>query len=351
MQAAYLEASKPATKSTSRGARLDFLDALRGIAALLVVVQHAGERFTASIPWFAQNWFSFGRFGVTVFFLVSGFVIPYAFEKDQSVKSFWIKRIFRLYPLYWLSLGITIAAQIEPADFPHTHLLRNLIVNATMLQGFVGIPNASAPYWTLFIEMAFYIAFTAWFLLRLQRKSLLWAWVGVAGFCGVSVLAPLLIGAHAPVTKLFSFVAILLGSVLYRSYSGQVSRRALVALLSAVLLFAAAASYLNFFKFPSSEHISATSVFLSWAIAFLAFGILFAGRSLNFPKPVLWLGKISYSLYLLHAVVLDVMPDFGNKALDFALVLGVSAIVSALSFRYLERPFVSLGHRVARRMV
>jgi peptidoglycan/LPS O-acetylase OafA/YrhL len=351
MQAATIEAGTPAAKSAARGSRLDFLDALRGIAALLVVVQHAGERFTAWIPWFAQTWFSFGRFGVTVFFLVSGFVIPYAFEKDQSVKSFWIKRIFRLYPLYWLSLGITIAAHIEPADFPRAHLVRNLLVNATMLQGFAGIPNASAPYWTLFIEMAFYLAFTVWFLMRLHRKSLLWAWVGVAGFFGVSVLAPLLAGAHAPVTKLFSFVAILLGSVLYRSYSGQISTRALTALFALVLALAGASAYLNFFKFPSSEHISATSVFLSWAVAFLVFGTLFAGRNFKFPQPVLWLGKISYSLYLLHAVVLDVMPDLGSKALNFAVVLCVSAIVSALSFRYLERPFVSLGHRVASRIV
>ena len=84
MPAAYTETVATAvTRPASTGARLDFLDALRGVAAMLVVIQHVGERYTASIPWFAQNWFSFGRLGVSVFFLVSGFVIPYAFEKGR----------------------------------------------------------------------------------------------------------------------------------------------------------------------------------------------------------------------------------------------------------------------------
>jgi peptidoglycan/LPS O-acetylase OafA/YrhL len=346
-QTAYPEIALSQPTRTRSAPRLDFLDALRGIAAILVVVQHVGERYTSWIPWFAQHWFNFGRFGVTVFFLVSGFVIPYAFEKDNSVRSFWIKRIFRLYPLYWLSLALTVAAGIEPAAFRASHLVRNILVNVTMLQGFAGIPNASQPFWTLFIEMAFYLAFTVWFLLRLHRKTLLWAWTGAAGFFALSVLAPLLLGMHTPVTMAFCFLAILVGSVLYRHYSAQVGTRPVAALLGAVILLAAASSYLNFFRFPSAESVSGTSAFLSWTCAFLFFTALLSLRGRKFSPALLWLGKISYSLYLLHAVVLDTLPDVGSKALGFGLVLAISLVVSAFTFKYLERPCVAFGHRIA----
>jgi len=346
-QTAYPEIALSEPKPTRSAPRLDFLDALRGIAAILVVIEHVGERYTAWIPWFAQHWFNFGRFGVTVFFLVSGFVIPYAFEKDNSVRSFWIKRVFRLYPLYWLSLALTVAAGIEPAAFRASHMLRNILVNVTMLQGFAGIPNASQPFWTLFIEMAFYIAFTVWFLLRLHARTLLWAWTGAVGFLTLSVLAPLLLGIHAPVTMAFCFLAILVGAVLYRHYTAQVGTRAVTVLIVTVVLLAAASSYLNFFRFPSAETVSATSVFISWTCAFLLFIALLSLRGRKFPPALLWLGKISYSLYLLHAVVLDTLPDVGNKALGFGLVLAISLLVSAFTFKYLERPCVAFGHRIA----
>ncbi len=341
------EPGLPAAQTPSAATRLEFLDALRGIAALLVVIQHVGERYISWIPSFTETWFNFGRFGVTIFFLVSGFVIPYAFEKDSSVRSFWIKRFFRLYPLYWLALALSVTLQIEPAGFRGPRVTTNLIANVSMLQGFFGIPNASAPFWTLFIEMAFYIAFTVWFLMRLQKRSMLWASLGAIAFFAVSVLAPLLLGAHAPVTKLFCFLAILVGSVFYRAYTGQVKTGSLTALLTTVLLTAGAAAYLNFFKFPSSEQISATSVLASWVLAFLFFAGMLALRGKQFPATLLWLGRISYSLYLLHAVVLDSMPDVGSKGLGFALVLSISVVLSVISFLYLERPFVSIGHRVA----
>jgi peptidoglycan/LPS O-acetylase OafA/YrhL len=349
MQATITEAPPagiPPVKPVS--SRLDFLDALRGIAAMLVVIQHVGERYVAGIPGFAENWFNFGRFGVTIFFLVSGFVIPYAFEKENAVKSFWIKRFLRLYPLYWLSLGLTLIFHIEPADFLQSHhMARDALVNVTMLQGFVGIPNVSNPFWTLFIEMAFYITFTVWYVMKLHKKTVFWAWMGAAAFFGVSIFAPVVLGKHAPVTKVFCFLAILIGSVIYRNFKGQVSGRTMGLLMSAAVLLAGAGAYLNFFKFPSSEKISATSVFLSWAAAFLFFWLVFQLRAKPFPAFFLWLGRISYSLYLLHAVVLDTMPDLGNRVLGMGLVLGISLFVSALSFRYLERPCVSLGHRVA----
>ncbi len=96
----------------TRNRRFDFIDSARGIAALAVIAEHLYE---ARSPWFytfSQTGFSLGAFGVTLFFLVSGFIIPVSIEK-AGLKRFWIARVFRLYPLYWLSLGL-VAASVIP---------------------------------------------------------------------------------------------------------------------------------------------------------------------------------------------------------------------------------------------
>ena len=90
------------------GGRLAFLDMLRGIAALSVVLAHI---ITTVAP--AANpiqVIDFGRFGVQVFFLCSGFIIPVSLQNSQSLKRFWLRRFFRLYPLYWINIACWLFA-------------------------------------------------------------------------------------------------------------------------------------------------------------------------------------------------------------------------------------------------
>src|SRR5436305_3617009 len=95
--------------SSSAPPRLAFLDALRGVAALAVVAAHIQAHLADPVGDIAPaRYFSAGQFGVTLFFLVSGFVIPMTLERG-SPRSFWIKRVCRLYPLYWASLALALA--------------------------------------------------------------------------------------------------------------------------------------------------------------------------------------------------------------------------------------------------
>ena len=83
--------------NTAQG-RLSFLDFLRGIAALAVCFEHAGYRLWPHFREVTHSYFSFGKFGLTAFFLTSGFVIPYSLERSNSLRRFWVNRFFRLYP-------------------------------------------------------------------------------------------------------------------------------------------------------------------------------------------------------------------------------------------------------------
>src|SRR5690606_8415878 len=84
---------------------LAWLDALRGLGALAVVAEHV-------LPWAMPSlrpyWFNIGIYGVLVFFLVSGYIIPASLERRDDVRAFWISRLFRLYPIYLLVVGIVL---------------------------------------------------------------------------------------------------------------------------------------------------------------------------------------------------------------------------------------------------
>ncbi|MEU8278849.1 acyltransferase family protein [Microbispora bryophytorum] len=92
-------------RSGTKVARLAWLDALRGIGAMAVVAEHA-------LPWLMPSlrpyWFSLGMYGVLVFFLVSGYIIPASLENRGDVGAFWISRVFRLYPLYLLVIAAVL---------------------------------------------------------------------------------------------------------------------------------------------------------------------------------------------------------------------------------------------------
>ena len=146
-------------------AKDDNPDSLRAIAALLVVWLHAAATFPmtsaetaasggalVAIPGFIDV----GHVGVVVFFLISGFVIPFSILPDRAapVGSFVIKRILRIYPAYWLS--VPLAAFVVFWIWGTAFSTRELLVNLTLMQDLFGVRAAEGVYWTLLVELAFY---------------------------------------------------------------------------------------------------------------------------------------------------------------------------------------------------
>jgi peptidoglycan/LPS O-acetylase OafA/YrhL len=90
------------------GSRLAWLDLLRAIAALFVVFDHLSYYLLQHVRTDVYNWFDAGNYGVFVFFVISGYIIPASLERKGSVRTFWVSRLFRLYPLYLLAVGIAV---------------------------------------------------------------------------------------------------------------------------------------------------------------------------------------------------------------------------------------------------
>ena len=111
--ASAVEPPQTAAPATSGSAgipgRLAWLDVLRGVAALCVVFDHFGSFVPPRIQATVSQWLDPGTYGVFVFFLISGYIVPASLERKGSVRTFWVSRVFRLYPLYLLAIGIAVA--------------------------------------------------------------------------------------------------------------------------------------------------------------------------------------------------------------------------------------------------
>jgi peptidoglycan/LPS O-acetylase OafA/YrhL len=142
--------------------RLDYLDSIRGFAALLVVFHHVFETYMDSMGGSYSllesfyNVIDIGRVGVIVFFITSGFVIPWSLKVGSSevLKTFAIKRFFRLYPVYWFSIILTVIIGLGPGI--QIISTEQVFINFTMIHKFLGVESILPPYWTLHLELVFY---------------------------------------------------------------------------------------------------------------------------------------------------------------------------------------------------
>lgn len=347
--------------------RLAFIDTLRGIAVLSVVLQHLLEQIvskqaTGEYYWWFHNaigyYFNFGRFGVVLFFFVSGFVIPYSFPATATpIRDFTISRFFRLYPAYWLSMIVMliVAPIIEGKTFP----LSQVVTNVTMFQMFLNVPSIRISYWTLGVELMFYAGCIALFAVGFLNRRLTAFYVVVAASL-IGIVAFFVTKNHSVwgVMELaLDLTSMFFGKVIRDTVMAERLRWRNVAICALLYcIFAMAVAFRrfggeyheNFFFVYSigSAYICAAGVF----IVFAALGERMAWRFMSF------VGVISYSIYLMGSYAMVVIFYFfgaGESPAEWFLFVAagiISAIlVSWLTHAIVEKPFISLGHRLRSR--
>jgi peptidoglycan/LPS O-acetylase OafA/YrhL len=340
-------ASKLAGREHDGAGRLAFLDALRGIAAMAVFFSHAAERVSPTLRDIVHTRFDLGHFGVTLFFLCSGFIIPFSLERQNSLKSFWISRIFRLYPLCWFTIGLSMILAFTQGEGRSlsAFLFANggtILANITMLQLFLGVPHIRAEYWTLAFEMLFYIVMSVLFMFKMNRYT----WQFTLGMILMSLvvesLLPLMIGLQFPVGILSFLTLMFMGTIMYRVHSGELSTRtgAVIVALGFVMLFVTPLSK-GISEERTWEYLNLISARLA---AVIVFGMVFVVRSRPPSRVMLYLGTISYSLYLMQTYVMII--NVHNAALNVLCWLIVQIIVATATYRWIEQPGIALGRRL-----
>ena len=190
----------PARRTSSGPRRLAWLDALRGIAALVVVFEHASYSFMPEFRQELMPQFNTGRYGILVFFLVSGYIIPASLERRGCVRTFWIGRVFRMYPLWATAVAAVLAVSFlglaDMRDFGGQSTATAAVAHAGLLQELLGTPSVLLVLWTLSYEMAFYLLVVALFTVRLHQRSAAVA-VTLAVLAAVSVAAGVTLPASA----------------------------------------------------------------------------------------------------------------------------------------------------------
>ncbi|MDR6323871.1 acyltransferase family protein [Actinoplanes couchii] len=186
--------TKAQAATAGRAPRLAALDGLRLIAALAVAVYHLSVswRIDGHNPpsYFLPNFSHlaiYGFLGVELFFLISGFVICMS-SWQRGLGEFFVSRVGRLYPAYWVCILITafvvgLFPVVGGVPVSGTPDLAEIAVNMTMLQEPLGVAMVDTVYWTLFIELRFYLLFAALVAFGLTyRRTVIFcaAWMAVA---------------------------------------------------------------------------------------------------------------------------------------------------------------------------
>ncbi|MEL6347646.1 MAG: acyltransferase, partial [Myxococcota bacterium] len=273
----------------------------------------------------------------------SGFVIFLTIQRTQTLTDFAVSRFARLYPVFWASAGVTLLFQLwNPVDIGTTEPLF-VLMNLTMLAGFVTKAFIDPAYWSLGFELMFYFIIAILFRARLLQPSR-FVPVMATGLIGATLFAAVcsLVGWAFPImprqltvpyTQLF-----IAGMVFFKLHQGERDWR-LYALLAGCL----AAHWTMLFN--PGDHINLVSCLVVTA-SFGTFGLFLAGR-LKFlaVKPLLTLGAWSYSLYLVHQVVgFSVMERLYTSGLvehtvvAIAAALAVSLLLSWQLTIHIEQP-------------
>ena len=367
--------------------RFDFLDAIRGLAILMVFVYHAlyAAFLVATLRWgdWMPKWsenmdilclypFTLGRYGVAVFFAVSGFCIHLSYEKSPGWKPFWIRRIFRIYPPYLVAMLVLGFLELLRGNrglnsengiqiFSHLLLVHNL--SDFTLYGING------SFWTIALEMQLYLLYP---LLRSLVKHCGWSEtliiLGVVEI-GIRLAEGILFTLYnqhlpvwifrSPLTYWFSWsLGAYVANVLIRGLSPSFSNRVLYGGMAVVVLA-------DLFKpayelgFPAVAMMTSL-VCIRWAQR--------SQKTAGSKRPdARWIrhihqtGVFSYSIYLLHQPILQRMPTLvvlmvgpATKHPVIALILGLVAwvpiyLISGLYHRYLELPSISWGRSLLER--
>jgi len=311
--------------------RLAELDALRGLAASLVVLFHYTSRshlvFAAAQP--IRHGLNWGHYGVQLFFAISGFVILMTLERTGRTADFVVMRMARLFPAYWLAVLLTTLGVIALGAGELAQPWPIVLTNLTMLQGFAYLPAVDGAYWSLTVELGFYLCMWGLWRARLlgRIEAVLLGWISLKLLWWLLPALPSRVGIVV-VQQYIPFFAI--GICAWRVRQGARCWRQQVPVLALGALAVALC-----------DDIAHAAVYVGLVVVMAA---LVSGRlGWLAQRWLLWLGAVSYPLYLVHenlgyALIARLEAVGAPPALALAMALGAALAVAHLVQRTVEQP-------------
>ncbi len=343
------------------------LNGFRAIAALAVVVSH----ITQSLGEFGLNPFIFGitregkpagvslaGYGVGVFFVLSGFLITYLLQAEKDVqeidiKKFYIRRILRIWPLYYVYLAISVSVILYlHLYFNFTSLLFYIFYAANIPYLLNTMLKFLGHYWSLGVEEQFYL-FWPWFNKKITNLIPV-----IIVLIGSIIGIKLFVHHYYPDTMQENIMSNIsyhqmmmgaLGALLYKQGNQlflRITDNVVTQGICWLMIFLAA---LN--KFHVASVIDGDLICIA-ALALIIGQVNIRNRIFNLENNVFdFLGKISYGIYVIHPLLIFLiakvigplsMPDCVKYLIVYASVLSLTILVSYLSYTYFEKYFLTL---------
>jgi len=332
--------------------RFSEVDSLRAVACALVITEHwEDDRGIVLLTLPA------GHLGVLMFFAISGFVIPSSLKgaRWKGVKAFLIRRFWRLYPPLWFTLFlIYLVGMRDPS-------MSQWLAQATMIPRYLGNALLAAHFWTLEVELVFYIVVSVLFLIvgRLDWRVLLLVYF----ICGLGAMSHFDISRWLSAQNLIvMFWGALCREILHFDFSRWAwlapikgvnwARAAVLGLLTGTLVFHSLGGIC--FGLYEQDYLQVRGeLALTGAVLGFLFWVILT------PVRIDWLSRVgrwTYSTYLLHFCVIimahRVLSFFSIKnpnpvpMLFTSIVIAVSFAVGAVAYRWIEQPSDWIGKRL-----
>ena len=303
--------------------RLVELDCLRGISAIAVVLFHYTYAINHEDKLFGLQ---YGYLGVDLFFIISGFVIFLSIEKSKNIFDFPISRFLRLFPIYWVGVILAVCWLFL---FENIFEYKTILINLTMLQYWFRVKDIDGAYWTLAVELSFYLFMYILFLTKSLKKILLIGSILIftEGFYYLFDYKNLIFTIFSFLKHWHLFFS---GIIFYNIFK----KKKIYFLEWLLFVLIVVVSFLS--KKDQIERI----IEILFLIVFLKFSIshkLFPKFSIGILS---WLGYVSYSLYVIHEVlgigIIHLLQSkigyFPSRILTLIFILFLAYIIT----KYLE---------------
>lgn len=350
--------------------RFAFIDALRGYAILMVIAVHSSQMIT-ELPWAASQVAAQGARGVQLFFVASALTLCLSWQsRSDGAAPFYIRRLFRIAPMFWLALVFYVWSDgLGPRYYaPAGVSVSDVAATALFLNGF--IPNALTSIvpgsWSVADEMIFYATFPLIAAYLLPRSWLLTATLIVASVLANEKLTPLIIShasnfiaepAHRYIINVFvtlwfpqqlpTFLTGVLVAQVMRTAQPLPRNAAAAQMALAVAVMVALAFS------PAAGAIGVQSLY---GVAFGLFVLcLWQYQPAYLVNPAIcWIGKVSFSAYLIHFAVMPYVAAFlplpANSLLAYAAMFAgtaaASIAIATATYYAIERPMIVFGNRL-----
>lgn len=343
--------------------RLRHMDSMRALAAFAVIYFHIGVS-TLRVDLVSNTWeraiFEFftqtvdlGKIAVIIFFLISGFVIPFSLLRKRPfpIRDFVISRIFRLYPAYWLSIPLGIWFFFGPqTGYPSS---ATIALNVAMMQQFFGAENIIGLYWTLQIELIFYFVTVLMFTL---------GWLAHPRYIVRAIYSFLALAVFSAVLRYFGIKALSVAVPLSLCvmYLGYLTRLASVKTgdnldkevryaLSWILGVIPLVCYFGYHEFWPRY------IYTYYIAVGLFFLLTFRWKLNGSIWP--YLGKISFSLYLFGPIAQAIVTQTIGKNMSgipihlfVLIVIVLTILIASIVYKAVEAPSISLGRSLSNRL-